>query len=172
MGYTFLTNRTVPAGEISIVGPIDFRSCRDVSECPQIVMPDYKDWFLANLALGPASITFPNKKEREHYGYDKAKFKGMIGIVPHLFTENANKQRWDIDIGVGITEGYVILTVNGERVTKVRNVQSLFVLEGPNGSYWKPSANNDYVFEFKVQGKANGRPILENHLRMMGFVLY
>ena len=78
--YTFTGNRSIPPGEFGIMSPNDFRHCD--ADCPEIVMPDYKDWFMGNWSEGSASITFPNEKEREYFGYAKGKYKGIIGLVP------------------------------------------------------------------------------------------
>lgn len=70
-------------------------------------------------------------------------------------------------------EKHITITVNGEAVKKIRFVGSMAVLEGPNGIYWKPSRNNDYVMEFKPKGKLeDGKEAREKHLRFQGFVLY
>lgn len=75
------TDRHPPKGEMVINSPHDFRDCWPVDVCSEIVMPDYKDWFYGDWTNGPVSITFPNEKEREYYGYKPGKFKGILGLV-------------------------------------------------------------------------------------------
>lgn len=78
--YTY-TDRPPPDGEIVILSPNDARYCYPTKVCSEIVMPDHKDWFYGDWTNGPISITFPNEKEREYYGYKRGKFKGILGLV-------------------------------------------------------------------------------------------
>lgn len=83
--YTYTSNSTPPPGEFSMMAPNDFRDCKP--GCSKIVMPDYKDWYMGNWTLGSATLTFPNEKEKEFYGYDPKKFKGILAIIPTVRLE-------------------------------------------------------------------------------------
>mmetsp|Transcript_6423 Transcript_6423/g.15175 ORF Transcript_6423/g.15175 Transcript_6423/m.15175 type:complete len:785 (+) Transcript_6423:207-2561(+) len=170
--YTYTTNRTPPPGEFSIMAPNDQRSCHD--DCSEIVMPDYKDWFYGNWSSGSASLTFPNEKEKEYYGYDPAKFKGILALMPTIYPERIGKRektRW-VSMPLANYSKNVALTVNGQPVRKYRKVDGLVILEGPNGMYWKPSSNNDYVLEFKPRGVMDdGVKAIEKRIRLQAFVL-
>ncbi|CAJ1962078.1 unnamed protein product [Cylindrotheca closterium] len=169
--YTYTSNRTVPPGEWAIMSPNDMRSCND--DCSDVVMPDYKDWYMGNWSSGSASITFPNKKEKEYYAYSPEKFKGILALMTTFYQETTgrkqNKRKYDI-AGENFQEN-VLMTVNGEPVKKYRSVDGLLILEGPDGIYWKPSKNNDYVMEFKPKGKIDGKDAIEMHLRLSGFLV-
>ena len=80
--YTYTTDKTPPPGEWSIMAPNDFRGGKCDAACPEIVMPDYKDWFMGNWSEGSASLTFPNPKEKRFYGYNPNTFKGILALVP------------------------------------------------------------------------------------------
>lgn len=172
--YVYMGNHTPPPGDFSIVAANDFRSCFSEEECPVTIMPDYKDWFLAEWEDKKASITFPNEKEKSHYGYEKGKFKGVLGIIPTMFEENVRGQDGPIDIPIGDFQKHVKMTVNGKRVAKYRVFNHMAILQDETGSvYWEPSANSDYLLEFEVVGRMeDGILAAEKHLRLQGFVLY
>lgn len=198
--YTYTSNQTPPAGEFSVMSPNDFRSGNGgcMGNCNQIAMADYKDWFMGNWSDGSASLTFPNEKEKEYYGYEPGKFKGILGLVPtvrisydvsnskptlnmaislssffiQLFSETAKGVGHALDLTIGDYQEHIDLTVNGQPVTKFLKVyDKMVILEGSDGIYWKPSKNNDYVMEFKPKGELGGQPVIERHMRMQGFVL-
>jgi hypothetical protein len=171
--YTYTTNRTPTPGEFDILAPNDFRSCFSEEECPVTIMPDYKDWYMASWKDGKASVTFPNEREKAHYGYEHGKFKGVLGLITTLFTENV-KNHAGLDIAVNQFQAHVRMTVNGKPVKKYRIFKGMAILEGENGSvYWEPSANSDYVLEFQPAGRMDdGVPAADKHFRLQGFVLY
>ncbi|CAJ1962080.1 unnamed protein product [Cylindrotheca closterium] len=161
-----------PEGEVAILSPIDFRQCSPLRTCSEIVMPDYKDWFYGNWTNGPVSITFPNEKEREHYGYEPGKFKGILGLVSTIFPEAA-ADGTRFDFPYSSWPEHVDAKVNGIPVTNWRLFNRMAILEGADGIYWKPTANNDYKIEFSPKGVTkDGRAASEKHLRLQGFVLY
>jgi len=165
------TDRHPPKGEMVINSPHDFRACWPVDVCSEIVMPDYKDWFYGDWTNGPVSITFPNEKEREYYGYKPGKFKGILGLVSTLFTENVKRNQYDYAFYQW--NEYVSAKVNGKPVTNWIMFNRMAILEGADGIYWEPSANNDYTFEFSPNGTlGDGRPANALHFRLQGFVLY
>lgn len=171
--YDYLTEVTPTPGEFNIVAPIDFRSCYKESECPEIVMPDYKDWFWGVLKDGKVSVTMPNEKEKEYYGYDPKNFKGIIGLVPTNFLETKTKDKIG-DIPIKEFQDHVKITVNGKAVAKYRLVNDMVILEDEGGSvFWEPSSNSDYFLEFEPFGEFDdGEPAADRHLRLSGFVLY
>jgi hypothetical protein len=171
--YTYTGNRTPTPGEFNIMAPNDFRSCPSWEECPEIIMPDAIDWFMAPWKDGKASITFPNQKEKAYYGYEDGKFKGILGLISTLFTENAGRNIPQLDISIEHFQDNVRMTVNGKPVRKYRLFSRMVILEGDHGSvYWEPSANSDYVLEFQPVGNIEGVPAAEKHFRLQGFVLY
>eukprot|EP00526_Cylindrotheca_closterium_P004792 CAMPEP_0113633838 /NCGR_PEP_ID=MMETSP0017_2-20120614/17615_1 /TAXON_ID=2856 /ORGANISM="Cylindrotheca closterium" /LENGTH=783 /DNA_ID=CAMNT_0000544503 /DNA_START=94 /DNA_END=2445 /DNA_ORIENTATION=+ /assembly_acc=CAM_ASM_000147 len=165
------TDGTPPEGEMSIVAPNDFRDCWPLKVCSEVVMPDYKDWFYGNWTNGPVSITFPNEKEREYYGYEPGKFKGILGLVSTIFTETAGKKQFDFEYNSW--HKYVNAKVNGKPVTKWKTFNRMAILEGADGIYWEPSGNNDYTFEFSPKEEMKGGRLANDlHFRLQGFVLY
>lgn len=188
-------NGPPPEGQISILSPNDFRDCFSFDVCSEIVMPDYKDWFYGNWTNGPVSITFPNEKEREYYGYEPGKYKGILGLVStvsfvcdcsriqeethlpcffvfaQIFTENAAGKQ--LDFKTEEWQAHVNAKVNGKKVTKWRTFNRMAILEGANGLYWEPSANHDYTFEFSPKETLkDGWSAKEFHFRLQGFVLF
>eukprot|EP00980_Cylindrotheca_fusiformis_P007762 scaffold1648_cov115-Cylindrotheca_fusiformis.AAC.17 len=166
-------NQTPVPGELNIMAANDFRSCFTEEECPEIIMPDYKDWYMASWKDGKASITFPNEKEKAHYGYEKGKFKGVLGIVPTIFAENYRELDGPRDIPLQKFQDHIKLTVNGKPVMQYKVFNHMAILEDEHGSvYWEPSANLDYVLEFEPVGTIDGKPASDKHFRLQGFVLY
>ena len=88
-----------------------------------------------------------------------------------VFTENVKSNRYDIASGEWIK--YVDAKVNGKPVTNWKHFNRMAILEGADGIYWEPSANNDYTLEFSPKGTlGDGRPSSVLHFRLQGFVLY
>eukprot|EP00980_Cylindrotheca_fusiformis_P014164 scaffold3720_cov141-Cylindrotheca_fusiformis.AAC.3 len=140
-------------------------------ECPAVTMPDYKDWLYGPLKDGKTKLTFPNEKEKAYYGYDPSKFKGIVGIVPTIWTENHCKKCPETDIRLTRFPEHVTTTVNG-KVANFRFFNSMAILEDEAGSiYWDPSENQDYVIEFEPHGEIDGFPAVEHHLRFYGVLL-
>jgi hypothetical protein len=171
--YSYPTEVMPTPGDFNIIAPNDFRSCYDEEECPEIVKPDYKDWFLGVLKDGKVSVTLPNEKEKEYYGYDPTNFKGIIGLIPTMFLERSKGSPTG-DLAVSDFQDHLKLTVNGKPVAKYRLFNSMAILEGEDGSvFWEPSPNSDYVLEFEPFGEVeDGRAAADLHLRLGGFVLY
>eukprot|EP00980_Cylindrotheca_fusiformis_P001723 scaffold397_cov111-Cylindrotheca_fusiformis.AAC.1 len=166
--YEYLTDVTPIPGEFNIIAPIDFRKCYDKEECPEIVMPDYTDWFWGVWKDGKTSVTFPNEKEKEYYNYDPKNFQGILGLVPTQNYESKTKAMGVADIRIREFQAHIKTTVNGKAVTNYRVFNEMAILEGDGGSvYWEPSANSDYVIEFEGDEFATAK-----HLRLYGFVLY
>jgi DNA-dependent RNA polymerase auxiliary subunit epsilon len=141
-------------------------------ECPAVSMPDYKDWLYGPLKDGKTTLTFPNEKEKAYYGYDASTFKGIVGIVPPIWTENHCKCP-ETDIRLSRFPNHVRTTVNGKPVAKFRRFNSMAILEDENGSiFWEPSENQDYVIEFEPYGEFDGKPAADHHLRLHGVVIY
>jgi hypothetical protein len=172
--YTYTSNRTPTPGEFNLMAPNDFRSRFSEEECPVTIMPDYKDWFMAPWKDGKASITFPNEREKAHYGYEHGKFKGILGLISTLFNENLKNVKGHQDIDIQQFPAHVRMTVNGKPVKKYRIFKRMAILEDEHGSvYWEPSANSDYVLEFRPVGTMDdGIAAAEKHFRLQGFVLY
>jgi hypothetical protein len=172
--YSYTTEVTPTPGDFNIIAPNDFRACYDEEECPEIVKPDYPDWFWGVLKDGKVSATLPNEKEKEYYGYNPTNFKGIIGLIPTLFGELPGRGRPLADLLVSEFQDHVKLTVNGKPVAKYRILNSMAILEGEDGSvFWEPSPNSDYVLEFEPFGELEGgRAATDLHLRLEGFVLY
>jgi hypothetical protein len=171
--YSYLTEVTPTPGDFNIIAPNKFRSCYDEEKCPEIVMPDYKDWFWGVLKDGKVSATLPNEKEKEYYGYDPTNFKGIIGLIPTIFPETTRGLPIG-DLNVSDFQDHLKLTVNGKPVAKYRIFNHMAILEGEDGSvFWEPSPNSDYVLEFEPSGELeDGRAAADLHLRLHGFVLY
>ncbi|KAL3940602.1 MAG: hypothetical protein SGBAC_004886 [Bacillariaceae sp.] len=160
--FTFLEDKEPPSGKFSIAASERERSgAHDIAaweaECPAVVMPDYKDSLYAPMLNGKASIAFPNQKEREHFGYDPKKFKGIIAVIlmgpqgckrcPHTFdlTFNDFKVR------------NATMAVNSKPVRNIRIVSgNAMILEGDNGNvFWEPDPQTqDFTIEFQVSPKA------------------
>jgi hypothetical protein len=172
--YSYPTEVKPTPGDFNIIAPTDFRRCYDEKECPEIVMPDYKDWFWGVLKDGKVSTTLPNEKEIEYYGYDPTNFKGIIGIISTLFGESWGKNHPLADLALSDFQDHLKLTVNGKPVAKYRVFNDMAILEGEDGSvFWEPSPNSDYVLEFEPFGELkDGRAAADLHFRLQGFVLY
>ena len=153
------SNTTLPLGEFSIMAP---RSAHSSNLCEEVAMPDYKDWFYAPWnADGKAFWTFPHEKEKEYYGYTPEKFKGILGLIFHVYAENYKSKNAakNADFTAQQFQEQVRMRVNGERVTKYRWISfagnAMLFLERGNGDvYWPPSPNNDYVLEFEAYGSS------------------
>eukprot|EP00980_Cylindrotheca_fusiformis_P001638 scaffold368_cov125-Cylindrotheca_fusiformis.AAC.16 len=140
-------------------------------ECPDLVMPDYKDFFYAPLLNGKASLTFPDEKEKTYYGYDRSKFKGVLGLVLPLLAESACKTCHEHDLRLDdFTTGKVKITVNSKPVSNIRMVSKVaMILEGDGGNvFWEPSAENEnYKIEFEVDAD-----FAQYHLRLGTLILH
>lgn len=142
-------------------------------ECPAVTMPDYKDWLYGPLKDGKTALIFPNEKEKSYYGYSSSTFKGIIGLVPSIWTENHCKKCPITDIKLNSFPEHVKTTVNGKRVAKFRYFNYMAILEDESGSiFWEPSENEDYVIEFEPHGEFDGSPAADHHLRLYGAVVY
>jgi len=162
-------------GEFALTGWQGGRFCKDKEDCPDIVSPDYTDWFWGVWKDGKASMTFPNEKEKDYYGYDADKFKGILGLIPTLFKESYARKTPPVDFSIGDFQDHIKMTVNGKPVAKYRLFMAMAILEDENGSVqWPPNENGQYVLEFEAFGvmEASNRTALEQHLRLSGFVLY
>lgn len=141
------------------------------AECPELIMPDYKDFFYAPLLDGKASIIFPSEKEKAYYGYDPLNFKGIISLVLPLQVEPGCKECHSHDLALGeFTEGKVKVTINSKPVTTFRVVRkTAMILEGDGGNvYWEPDANGkNYKIEFEVAAE-----VAQYHLRLGTIILY
>lgn len=160
-------------GEFSIIGLRKARTCVEKDVCPDLIGPDYSDWFWGVWKDGKTSVTFPNVKEKEYYGYDADKFKGIIGLIPTLYKESYNEKY--IDFAMSDLQDHVKMTVNGRPVAKYLTVAKMVIIEDENGSInWQPNENGQYVLEFEAVGvfEDSQRPATEHHLRFSGFVLY
>ncbi|CAJ1945090.1 unnamed protein product [Cylindrotheca closterium] len=174
-GYTYPEGIEPVPGEFSIIGWSAGRYCADEEDCPEIVQPDYPDWFWGVWKDGKTSTTFPNEKEKEYYGYDADKFKGIIGLIPTLFPEIYQKNTPYIDFKMKDFRDHVKMKVNGKSVAKYRPLLKMVILEDENGSVqWPPNENGQYILEFEAFGvmEIDNRTSAEHRLRLSGFVLY
>lgn len=115
-----------------------------------LVKPDYPDYFYTNSMDGWSKLMLPNDAEKKAYGYDTARFKGIIIIIgkvcpwgkcpPGFLTllEDHERKKWE-------------LKINGEHATKVANLGgNHFIVGGVNGFRFKPNSNGNYDIEIKV----------------------
>lgn len=177
------TDKNLVPGEVSIMAP---RSFRNVGCDEEIVMPDYKDWFYAPWNdAGKAFWKFPNKRERDYYGYDPEKLKGIIGLLFHAYPENYKAPRHMVsnaDFTPSQFREQVRMKVNGEPVTSYRSIsfgaREMLFLEKQDGDvYWQPSETSEYILEFEAHGSGpfppdnRIEPATKRHLRLYGIVL-
>ena len=181
--YKLVENSTIlPPGEFTIMAPKGVRQY-PTSDCQEVVMPDYKDFFYAPWNEdGKAFWVLLNEKEKHFYEYNPEKFKGMIGLIFHAYTEN-----YKVTVRKTVSNGdfskdqfmkLVRMRVNGEEVTNYRVVKNMLLLEKADGDvYFKPSENNDYVLEFAAHGDCpfppdnESKPASVRHLRFYGVLL-
>jgi hypothetical protein len=134
-------------------------------------MPDYKDGFIAPLLDGKASITFPNKKEKENYGYDPKRFKGVIVFIPPLWAVKCKGCQHSYDLAVDdFLEHNVTMTVNSKPVKSILVVtKKAMILQGDNDNpYWEPDQKSeDYTIEFQVAPDATQYNLLLTHFILM-----
>lgn len=176
LGYTIQRGPEPVPGEFNLMGWTGVRYCVDKEQCPYIVKPDYPDYFWGVLKDGKTSVTFPNEREKEYYGYDAEKFKGIIGLIPPLMGESYGKgPNKQADFSIEDLKDHAKISVNGKPVAKLREFISMVILEDENGSvFWPPNENDQYVFEFEPFGfiESRGRDATEQRIRLSGFVLY
>ncbi|CAJ1931900.1 unnamed protein product [Cylindrotheca closterium] len=141
------------------------------AECPAIVMPDYIDKFWAPLLDGKASITVPNKKEKEHYGYDPKLFKGVIAFILPLWSFKCKGCQHSYDLNTDdFLERNVTMVVNSKPVKSVRVVSGkVVILQGDNDNpFWEPDLETeDYTIEFQVAPGATQYNLLLTHFILM-----
>mmetsp|Transcript_27569 Transcript_27569/g.67041 ORF Transcript_27569/g.67041 Transcript_27569/m.67041 type:complete len:747 (-) Transcript_27569:31-2271(-) len=173
--FVYLDDATPPAGKFSLVANKEERAgFKDIksheAECPAIVMPDYKDVFYAPVLDGKASFTFPNKKEKEYYGYDPKLFKGVIALMLPLFEIKCKKCTHSYDLTLAdFLEHNVTMTVNSKPVKSIRVVRGkAMILQGDNENpYWEPALQTeDYTIEFQVVPDA-----AQYNMRLTHFIL-
>lgn len=177
LSYTFPEGVEPVPGEFNVIGRVENRVSMKNEDCPEIIKPDYPDWFWGVWKDGKTSTIFPNEKEMEHYGYDADKFKGIIGLIPTMYSESYKRKTPSIDFALNRLQENVKMTVNGKPVAKYRMFAGMAIIEDENGSVqWPQNENGQYVLEFEafgvVDGSDNNRTALEHHLRFSGFVLY
>jgi len=172
--FTYVGDDRPPAGKFSLMASTRERAgftniTSWEEECPAVVMPDYKDSFYAPLLDRKASITFPNKKEKEHYGYDPKLFKGVIAII---LAPSSKCKKCDhaFDLVVDdFLEGSATMAVNSKPVKSIRRVSNgAMILEGDNQNpFWEPNRQTeDYTIEFQV-----GPNAALYHLRVANIIL-
>lgn len=121
------------------------------TECVGVlVKPDYPDYFYTNSMDGWSKLVFPNDAEKKAYGYDTARFEGILIIIgkpcpwnkcpPGLLTllEDYERKKWE-------------LKINGQHATKIANLGgNHFIVGSEDGFRFKPNSNGNYDIEIKV----------------------
>jgi len=129
-----------------------------------IVKPDYKDFFYTHSKFGWASLSIPNDKEREAYGYDPSLVKGFV-LLSFSTCDWGRCSPGDLkpeDLALGKFE----MKVNGKAVTEIVNLGAeVIVLKGGDGFSWKPNDNG--VFELAVRVKEDN-----GYVRISSIILY
>jgi hypothetical protein len=118
--------------------------------CSAVLKPDYKDMFYAQQNHGLVKLTIPNEAEKAAYGYDPAKFKGLI-IIFFAACDWGKCKPGDLHENE-FAEGKFEVTVNGKPVKEMVALEkSARVLKGEEGLYWQASSNGDFELGFEVK---------------------
>ena len=146
---------------------VEKQDVRDRNCMNQIQSPDYKDFFMAHANEGWVKMTFPNPAEKDAYGYDPSKFKGLLAIVMRGCAWGKCRKE-DIRAGDGasvIEEGTLEITVNGKNVTSFYELAGILALVGEQGMYWEPNQNGDYEVAVRVKQE-------KSHFTISALILY
>jgi hypothetical protein len=118
--------------------------------CSVVLKPDYKDMFYARQNHGLVKLTIPNEAEKAAYGYDPAKFKGLI-IIWFIACDWGKCKPGDLHENE-FAEGKFEVTVNGKPVKEMVALERhAMVLKGEEGFHWQASSNGDFELGFEVK---------------------
>ena len=128
-------------------------------ECrEQQLKPDYKDFWLAHYNDGLVKFpTFPNAKEKNAYDYkaNKSKIKGLLCISPTSCPwgkcQKGDLRLIDKEGNSALDKGTLAMTVNGQAVKSVLQLDGILALVGEHGMYWKPRKNGTYDITVHVK---------------------
>ena len=135
-------------------------------ECNATIKPDYKDYFFASPEHGWQSVTLPNDKEVEEYGWDPKKVKGLIAALqPVCDWHKCDQHETRLDEGA-FEENIIEMTVNDKQVVgfeEVENQGTFLIAE--DGFFFDPDENGKFTISAHVLNE-------EKFLRFSSFVIY
>ena len=171
MSYSFPSDPDPKPGLFHLVG---MPQTATEKNCQSIVMPDSKDFFYGVFDKdGKVRLTFPNEKEKSAYGYDPTKYKGVIGLSTHVYTENQKGVNHPFDVVTGDFEKNISVKVNGKPANTIAEPFIVILENAETGSiFWEPSKDLDYVIEFQAHGETYGMPTTNLHFRIDTIILY
>lgn len=116
---------------------------KNTKQCPSQVAIDSKDYFFVTYRSGEASLTVPNKAEKDIYVVDGHEFHGLILVC--FFRRHWERYPAGYLGPEAVNNGDVTMWVNGNRVTEMSDVDDCSLLRGDNGYVWNANDQGEYV---------------------------
>ena len=130
--------------------------------CDVLLKPDYKDYFLTHRNNGSQKMFFPNKKEKQAYGYDAASSHGMLVA---WFGACDWGQCPEGDLHPPDLLSKADINVNNRKVVEFVDVGLHgWLLVGKTGPKWETDEQDGFTIQIRVKEK-------DSYVRLMTLVV-